>query len=77
MNRTAFWRVVWKEYRAQRAFWIAMLALIRVGAIPVPATLLLTPRDVVFRLETARVSAVASAACGSEGTASTVSSLRS
>jgi acyl-coenzyme A synthetase/AMP-(fatty) acid ligase len=39
-------------------WWIAMLALIRLGAIPVPATLLLTPRDVAFRLETARVSAV-------------------
>jgi hypothetical protein len=26
MNATIFWRIVWKEYRAQRAFWIAMVA---------------------------------------------------
>ena len=39
-------------------WWIAMLALIRLGAVPVPATLLLTKRDVEFRLQTARVKAV-------------------
>ena len=39
-------------------WWIAMLGLIRLGAIPVPATLLLTPRDVAYRLEVARVRAV-------------------
>jgi hypothetical protein len=27
MNDTAFWRLVWKEYRLQRAFWLAMLGL--------------------------------------------------
>ena len=27
MNRSIFWRVVWKEYRTQRAFWIAMAVL--------------------------------------------------
>jgi acetyl-CoA synthetase/medium-chain acyl-CoA synthetase len=32
--------------------------LIRIGAVPVPATLLLTQRDVAYRVETARISAV-------------------
>ena len=27
MNRSMFWRLVWKEYRLQRALWIAMFAL--------------------------------------------------
>jgi hypothetical protein len=27
MNRTIFWRLMWKEYRLQRAFWIAMTVL--------------------------------------------------
>ena len=27
MNATIFWRFVWKEYRAQRAFWISMAVL--------------------------------------------------
>jgi acetyl-CoA synthetase/medium-chain acyl-CoA synthetase len=35
-----------------------MLALIRLGAIPVPATLLLTPRDISYRLTAARIGAV-------------------
>src|SRR6185295_3664815 len=39
-------------------WWVAMLGLIRLGAVPVPATLLLTARDVAYRLETARISAV-------------------
>ena len=39
-------------------WWIAMLGLIRLGAIPVPATLLLTQREVVYRLKNAEVSAV-------------------
>src|ERR1035437_5991866 len=38
-------------------WWIGMLGLIRLGAVPVPATLLLTARDVAYRLESARVSA--------------------
>jgi acetyl-CoA synthetase/medium-chain acyl-CoA synthetase len=38
-------------------WWIAMLGLIRMGAVPVPATLLLTERDVAFRLAKARISA--------------------
>jgi acetyl-CoA synthetase/medium-chain acyl-CoA synthetase len=39
-------------------WWIAMAALIRMGAVPVPATLLLTERDVAYRLESAQVRAV-------------------
>jgi len=40
------------------AWWVAMLGLIRIGAVPVPATLLLTGRDVTYRLATAGVRAV-------------------
>jgi acetyl-CoA synthetase/medium-chain acyl-CoA synthetase len=36
-------------------WWVAMLGLIRLGAVPVPATLLLTARDVAFRVQTAGV----------------------
>jgi acetyl-CoA synthetase/medium-chain acyl-CoA synthetase len=39
-------------------WWIAMLALMRLGAVPVPATLLLTARDVGFRLRSAGVNVV-------------------
>jgi acetyl-CoA synthetase/medium-chain acyl-CoA synthetase len=39
-------------------WWIAMLGLIRMGGIPVPATLLLTARDVAYRTETAQVHAI-------------------
>ncbi|HPC62470.1 MAG TPA: AMP-binding protein [Verrucomicrobiota bacterium] len=46
------------------AWWIAMLGLVRSGAVPVPATLLLTPRDIAFRLETAGVKAVITNADG-------------
>ena len=38
-------------------WWIATLGLIRLGAVPVPATLLLTQRDVTYRLKSAQVSA--------------------
>ena len=34
-----------------------MLGLIRVGAVPVPATLLLTARDVAYRVGSARINA--------------------
>lgn len=47
-------------------WWVAMLGLIRLGAVPVPATLLLTARDVSYRLETARVSAVITSSEGVE-----------
>jgi len=39
-------------------WWIGMLGLIRLGAVPVPGTLLLTARDVAYRLGSARISAV-------------------
>ncbi len=39
-------------------WWISMLGLIRLGAVPVPATLLLSPREVHYRIETAQISAV-------------------
>jgi len=39
-------------------WWIAMLGLIRLGAVPVPATLLLSPREVQYRITTAAVTAV-------------------
>lgn len=39
-------------------WWISLLGLIRLGAVPVPATLQLTLRDVEYRLQAAKVSAV-------------------
>ena len=39
-------------------WWVAMLGLIRIGAIPVPATLLMTRSDVAYRLKTAGVKAL-------------------
>jgi acetyl-CoA synthetase/medium-chain acyl-CoA synthetase len=39
-------------------WWIGMLGLIRLGAVPVPGTLLLTARDVAYRVGSARISAV-------------------
>ncbi len=39
-------------------WWVAMLGLTRLGAVPIPATLQLMPRDVAYRLETAQISAV-------------------
>ena len=39
-------------------WWLAMLGLIRLGAVPVPSTTLLTPRELNYRLTTAQVSAV-------------------
>ena len=39
-------------------WWVAMLGLIRLGAVPVPATLLLTPREVAYRVKMAAVKAV-------------------
>lgn len=38
-------------------WWIAMLGLIRLGAVPIPCTPLLTPKDIQYRLETAEVKA--------------------
>src|SRR5262249_15077744 len=39
-------------------WWVAMLGLIRLGAVPVPATLLLTAREVEYRLKMASIRAV-------------------
>jgi len=39
-------------------WWIAMLGLIRLGAVPVPGTLLLTSRDVAYRIQAAKVTAM-------------------
>jgi acyl-coenzyme A synthetase/AMP-(fatty) acid ligase len=39
-------------------WWLSMLGLIRLGAVPVPATLLLTQREVAYRLTEAQVSAI-------------------
>lgn len=39
-------------------WWMVMLGLIRLGAVPLPATLLLTARDVAYRLAAAQVRAV-------------------
>ena len=47
-------------------WWIAMLGLIRLGAVPVPGTPLLTPRDLRYRLDAADIGAVITDA---EGTA--------
>jgi acetyl-CoA synthetase/medium-chain acyl-CoA synthetase len=45
-------------------WWVAMLGLVRLGAVPVPATSQLTPRDVAYRLEIARIRAVLTDADG-------------
>jgi acyl-coenzyme A synthetase/AMP-(fatty) acid ligase len=47
-------------------WWIAMLGLMRLGAVPVPATLLLTARDVAYRLETAHIAAAITNEAGIE-----------
>jgi acetyl-CoA synthetase/medium-chain acyl-CoA synthetase len=39
-------------------WWIAMLGLVRLGAVPVPGTLQLTARDVAYRIEAADIAAV-------------------
>jgi acetyl-CoA synthetase/medium-chain acyl-CoA synthetase len=39
-------------------WWIALLGLVRLGAVPVPGTLQLTARDVAYRIESAGITAV-------------------
>ncbi|MBU1229186.1 MAG: AMP-binding protein [Proteobacteria bacterium] len=39
-------------------YWVAMLALARIGALPIPSPSLLTPHDIEFRVNFAHVSAV-------------------
>jgi len=45
-------------------WWVAMLGLTRLGAVPIPATLQLMPRDVAYRLETAQITAILTNADG-------------
>ena len=45
-------------------WWAALLGLTRLGAVPIPATLQLMPRDVTYRLQTARIRAVLTNADG-------------
>jgi acetyl-CoA synthetase/medium-chain acyl-CoA synthetase len=45
-------------------WWAAMLGLTRLGAVPIPATLQLMPRDVAYRLNTARIRTVLTNADG-------------
>jgi len=45
-------------------WWIAMLGLVRLGAVPIPGTPLLTPKDIRYRVETAGVRAVITDADG-------------
>jgi acyl-coenzyme A synthetase/AMP-(fatty) acid ligase len=47
-------------------WWAGVLGLIRLGAVPIPGTPLLTPRDIAYRLEAAEVSAVLTDAEGAE-----------
>jgi len=39
-------------------WWVALLGLIRIGAVPIPGTPLLTEKDIRYRVETAGVSAL-------------------
>jgi acetyl-CoA synthetase/medium-chain acyl-CoA synthetase len=39
-------------------WWIGMLGLIRLGAVPIPATTLLTPKDITYRVELAGITAM-------------------
>ena len=39
-------------------WWISMLGMIRMGAVPVPGTPLLTTRDLLYRIDTAKIDAV-------------------
>jgi acetyl-CoA synthetase/medium-chain acyl-CoA synthetase len=45
-------------------WWVAMLGLTRLGAVPIPGTPLLTPRDISYRIKAADVSAVLTDASG-------------
>src|SRR5437867_2796252 len=39
-------------------WWIAMLGLIKLGAVPIPGTPLLTAKDIAYRIEAAEVTAI-------------------
>ena len=45
-------------------WWIGMLGLIRLGAVPIPATTLLTPKDIAYRVEAAGITAILTDADG-------------
>ena len=45
-------------------FWIAILGLHKIGAVAIPATNLLTEKDIVYRVESASVTAIVSTADG-------------
>jgi acetyl-CoA synthetase/medium-chain acyl-CoA synthetase len=45
-------------------WWIGMLGLIRLGAVPIPATTLLTAKDIAYRIETAEITAILTDANG-------------
>ena len=47
-------------------WWVAMLGLTRLGAVPIPGTPLLTPRDIAYRIKAAGVSAVLTDAAGTQ-----------
>ena len=47
-------------------WWVAMLGLIRLGAVPIPGTPLLTRKDIAYRLDIASVKAVITDSGGAE-----------
>jgi acetyl-CoA synthetase/medium-chain acyl-CoA synthetase len=47
-------------------WWIAMLGLVRMGAVPVPGTPLLTARDLHYRIDAAKIGAVITDSNGAE-----------
>jgi acetyl-CoA synthetase/medium-chain acyl-CoA synthetase len=50
------------------AWWIGMIGLIRLGAVPIPATTLLTTKDIAYRIETAGITAILTDAEGAKKT---------
>jgi acyl-coenzyme A synthetase/AMP-(fatty) acid ligase len=46
------------------AWWIGMLGLIRLGAVPIPATTLLTAKDIAYRVQAAGITAILTDAGG-------------
>ena len=50
--------------KRRREFWLTMLALNKIGAVAIPATFLLTSKDIVYRCERASIKAIIS--CGDE-----------
>ncbi|PYJ97496.1 MAG: acyl-CoA synthetase [Verrucomicrobia bacterium] len=47
-------------------WWVAMLGLVRLGAVPIPGTPLLTAKDIRYRLETAEATALITDAEGAD-----------